>query len=180
MIGLVGASTGVVVKEATNLIVGLIKGIDFVEHTEVLVGIPEESSPRGDGISNAQLMYIHTNGSPINRIPARPVIEPALSEPETADRIKDYLKKGVATALTGNIDAATACYSKAGMIGSNAAQKRMTGGDLAPNAPITIHGGWMRNHVSGKPVYIKGKGSSNPLIDTGSLRKSITYVIRRK
>jgi hypothetical protein len=26
-----------------------------------------------------------------------------------------------------------------------------------PNAPITLEGGWMRNPVSGKPTYIKGK-----------------------
>ena len=43
-----------------------------------------------------------------------------------------------------------------------------------PNSPITIYGGWMRNKVSGKPIYIKGKGSDKPLIDTGSLRSSVS------
>ena len=59
----------------------------------------------------------------------------------------------------------------------NAVKKIMGSGELAPNAPITVTGGWMRNPVSGKPVHIKGKGSSAPLIDTGSLRSSITHVV---
>ena len=46
----------------------------------------------------------------------------------------------------------------------------------APNAYITIHGGWMRNKVTGQPVYVKGKNSSKPLIDTGSLRQSIKAI----
>jgi hypothetical protein len=46
----------------------------------------------------------------------------------------------------------------------------------APNAPITIHGGWMLNKVTGKPIYIKGKHSERPLIDTGSLRQSIKAI----
>ena len=45
-----------------------------------------------------------------------------------------------------------------------------------PNAPITISGGWMRSK-SGKPFRVKGKGSSNPLIDTGFMRASVAYKV---
>ena len=52
--------------------------------------------------------------------------------------------------------------------------------DTPPNAPITIEGGWMKNKKSGKPFKVKGKKSSNPLVDTGDLSKAPTYEIRRK
>lgn len=157
-------ASGVIIKENAMLLANLWKGMDFIRHTEVLVGIPQENSAREEGpLTNAELMYLHTNGSPVKHIPARPVIEPALAEPETAIRIRQYLIQGMRAATTGNIKAARACYEKAGLIGANAAKKYFTSGNLAPNSPLTI----------------KMKGSSRPLIDTGALRQSITYVVRR-
>ena len=48
-----------------------------------------------------------------------------------------------------------------------------------PNSPITINGGWIR-HSNGKAFKVKGKGSSNPLIDTGLMRNSVSYEITEK
>ena len=59
-------------------------------------------------------------------------------------------------------------------------QHTIRDGGFEPNAPITIQGGWMRNQKSGKPFYVKGKGSSRPLIDTGRMRQSVHYVIKPK
>ena len=44
------------------------------------------------------------------------------------------------------------------------------------NAEITVKGGWMRSY-HGKMIYIKGKGSSNPLIDTGTMRTAVSYEV---
>ena len=52
--------------------------------------------------------------------------------------------------------------------------------DSPPNAPITIEGGWMKNKKSGKPFKVKGKKSTNPLVDTGDLSKAPVHEIRRK
>ena len=46
-----------------------------------------------------------------------------------------------------------------------------------PNSPVTIRGGWVST-PSGKPYLVKGKGSSNPLIDTGFMRISTSYQIK--
>ena len=55
----------------------------------------------------------------------------------------------------------------------------ITRGNWTPNAPITINGGWMHNKKSGKLFYVKGKGSSRPLVNTGNLVQSIhTAVIK--
>ena len=48
-----------------------------------------------------------------------------------------------------------------------------------PNSETTINGGWVR-HSNGKSFYVKGKGSSNPLVDTGFMNKSVTYEITEK
>lgn len=48
-----------------------------------------------------------------------------------------------------------------------------------PNSPITINGGWIR-HPNGKAFKVKGKGSSNPLINTGFMRNNVSYEITEK
>lgn len=170
-IGLVVLATG------AEAVAQLADGWKWVREHEVLVGIPQANNDEHGGMDNVSLLYLHTNGSPVNHIPPRPTIEPALAEQETAQRIADYLNEGIDRATHGDKKAAFQAYSKAGMLGATAAQAKF--GTGAPNAPITITGGWMRNHVSGKPVFIPGKGSSAPLIDTGALRKAVTYVVRK-
>ena len=59
-------------------------------------------------------------------------------------------------------------------------QHEIMAGQFAPNAEITIHGGWMRNKKTGKPFYVQGKKSDRPLVDTGQLRQSIHFVIKPK
>ena len=82
-------------------------------------------------------------------------------------------------AVAGDIGAATAELEKAGQAGENAAKDYIQSGNLAPNSGFTLSGGWMRNRISGKPFHAGPKGSSTPLIDTGSLRSSITHVMEK-
>ena len=49
-------------------------------------------------------------------------------------------------------------------------------GNFKPNSDITINGGWIRTS-SGKPFYVKGKGSSRPLVDEGIMMGSIRYEV---
>lgn len=155
------------IKVKSGLIYDIDKSLGNLTKMEVLVGIPQEKSSRpkeGDGITNAELLYIHTNGSPLKKIPARPVIEPAIEQTAIRNAIAEELKKAVQYALDGEFDNMKICFERAGMIGQNAARDWFTN----PN-----------NHwAPNKPSTIKGKGSSNPLIDTGEMRKAITYVVR--
>lgn len=52
-------------------------------------------------------------------------------------------------------------------------QETILAGGWKPNAKISQEGGWMRNKISGKPFYVKGKGGKQPLIDTGTMLRSI-------
>lgn len=121
----------------------------------------QPSLDAGTPYSKAHQMYIHEHGSPLWRIPPRPVLEPAISNSKEA--IANQLKKAAIAALDGKD--ATPELQKAGIMGMNAAKDWFTNpsNSWPPNAPSTI----------------KAKGSENPNIDTGELRKSITYVVRQ-
>ncbi len=152
------------------------KVLTELKSVKVLVGIPD-SGTGSRGISNAELAFIHSHGSPINHIPARPFLEPAIEDPKTMERITECMKNAFEQMVEGNRAEAISELHKAGIYGENAAKDYFGSANLAPNAPITVEGGWMRNRVSGKPFKVKGKGSSAPLIDTGNLRSSVTHIV---
>jgi len=137
---------------------------------QVLVGIPEETSERENGkLSNATLMYIHSNGSPLNNIPARPVIEPALEA--NKERLAPLMGKATKAAMDGDSAAMKQALENAGMVGQNVAQGWFNdpGNGFAPLKPETS-----------RRKRKKGADVDKPLIDTGELQGSITYVIREK
>jgi hypothetical protein len=118
----------------------------------------------GSSVNNAQLMYIHSKGSPVNHIPARPVIEPAIQASPAKEAISFQLSKAVQASLEGNPQQVLSRLAKAGMAGASASKAWFTDSrnNWPPNAASTI----------------KAKGSDRPLIDTGALRGAITYVVR--
>jgi hypothetical protein len=122
--------------------------------------------------SAAYELYIQSHGSPLWQAPPRPVIEPAIEHNKEA--IAKQLQKVATTALDGQDP--TDELEKAGMLGQNIARDWFTNpeNNWAPNSPITINGS--KPDKNGNQ-FIKGKGSEQPLINTGELRKSITYVI---
>ncbi len=127
--------------------------------------MPQEETSRETGnITNAELLYIHTNGSPAKNIPPRPIIEPAIQD--SKEELGTLLKEAILRALEGDTDSAMAGMEKAGLQGENAVKAWFT----------NPKNGWAENAESTK----KKKGSSRPLIDTGQLRKSITHVLKKK
>ena len=163
------ANFGITAKFTQNVkqIKNLIDGFAFIRKMEVVVGIPEESDvARENGVTNSQLLYLHENGVPSHNIPPRPVLKPAIAQEGVKEKIQSLMKDGMKEAmLHGDVERARMCYEKAGMIGRDACKKYIQDGShLAPNAPSTI----------------AKKGSSLPLVDTGSMLNSITYAVRRK
>ena len=141
--------------------------LDDLQHSDVLVGITEEANSRErqkGGIGNAALLYIHTNGSPVRHIPARPVIEPAIKAEGNREIIAEQLKLAGKAILDKNANAAESHLRRAGKIGANVSKRWFTDprNNWAPNAPSTI----------------ARKKSDQPLIDTGALRQAITFVVR--
>lgn len=139
--------------------------LEKLKRAAVYVGIPQDKNLRTSGeVTNAQLLYLHTNGSPLRNIPARPVIEPAIKSPDNSARISTELNAAAKSILDGDADAAHQHLERAGTLGANAAKRWFTDprNGWAPNSPVTI----------------AEKGSDKPLIDTGELRRDITYVVK--
>ena len=154
-------------KESVEAIKNLIEGFNYFNSHEVVVGIPEDTNvEREEGISNAELLYLHEQGIPSHNVPPRPVLKPAIAQEKVQEQIEKLMHDGAKASLVfGNKEAARKSFEKAGMVGRDACKKYITdGNNLAPNAPSTI--AW--------------KGSSKPLIDTGSMLNSITYAVRKK
>lgn len=175
----------------------LFHALEELKKTDVLVGIPErESSRETDDINNAELLYIHTHGirksemrkemqenvdngspyseayqmyiqehgSPLWHSPPRPVLEPAIADKK--EQIAEQLSKAMTSLLDGNSQETTICLHKAGQVAENSARDWF----------INPKNGWAPNSQK----TIERKGSEQPLIDTGSMRKAITHVVRSK
>lgn len=116
----------------------------------VLVGIHEDAGSTDDGdLTMAQLGAVLHFGT--QTIPARPWLDVGVKS-----GTQDYLE--VIQNYSDDIDNAIEII---GQIAVGKVQQYMTDLQDPPNAPSTI----------------AKKGSSNPLIDTGALRQSVTYSI---
>jgi len=156
------------VKENDQALQAMQAALKELENTHVLVGIPEDESMRQDGqINNAALLYIHSNGSPANNIPARPVLEPALEH--SKERLGEITGKAIKAAMAGDSADMRAQLDKAGMAGQDAVKDWFTNpsNGFAPLKPETA-----------RRKEKKGSSVERPLIDTSDLRNSITYVVR--
>lgn len=150
---------------------GLLAGIRTLTQSRVLVGVPDEKADRaGDGepVTNAGLAYIHDNGAPGANIPARPFMRPGIDNAK--DKIVGAMKSGAKNALDGKPDAAETALKKVGLIAQASIRAKITDGPFVPLAPRTIAERKRRGRT----------GDMKPLIDTGKMRESITYVIRGK
>lgn len=151
---------------------------------EVYVGIPESNAARKTGgINNAQLMYIHTNGSPLKNIPARPVIEPAIEANKAV--ISEQLEHAAEAALDGNEKGTDDALTRAGIAGANAAKRWFTDSrnGWPKNKPSTVRNKIRKlrgtSYQEAMDILDSGGDVSSidtPLIDTGELRRAITSV----
>ena len=159
----------------------MFEALDYLSHTEAGIGIPAEKDHHSGPFTASELLYLHERGCPANHLPPRPVMEPALSDAKVQADMAEALLGALDSALEGDPAGAEAGLEKTGQIGTDALRNYiLDGSHLAPNAPVTIHGGWMRSHVSGKPVHIPGKSGDTPLLDTGELVNSFGCKIRSK
>lgn len=146
---------------------------------EVLVGIPEAKAAREGEMNNATLGYIHDKGSPAQNIPARPFMEPGIAKKR--DDIVAELRAAGEAALDmqpGKIDQR---LQRVGLIAQAGIRSMFGGGEMAPLKPETIAS---RTNAKGRAKNQKKMGDGGaaavPLIDTGQLRNSISYVVRKK
>lgn len=147
----------------------LLKAMSALVKSEVLVGVPAESTERADGepINNATLGYIHETGAPAAGIPARPFLIPGVAAVE--DKVADQLGKGAQAALKGDQRGVDQRLHAAGLVAETSVKNTINAGIDPALADSTI-----------AARQARGRTGTTPLVDTGKLRNSITHVVRRK
>jgi hypothetical protein len=115
-------------------------------------------------VNNAEVLYIFSKGSPGNKQPARPVLEPSVVADGNREAIAHELSLAAKAQLDGNSSEARKRLKRAGIAGENAAKGWFTDSrnNWAPNSPRTII----------------AKGSDRPGIDTTAMLGAITSVIK--
>ena len=152
---------------------GFQKAIQALLKQEVLIGIPADSPAREpepgepSAPSNALVGYIQEFGSPERNIPARPFLVPGVEA--IKDKAVARLKKAGEDALKGDPSKVDQALHAVGLMGQASVQAKITDGPFAPLAPRTL-----------AQRRARGRTGDRPLIDTGQLRRSVTYVIRTK
>jgi hypothetical protein len=143
----------------------LMRDLERLARQDLLVGFPEGEA-RDDGLSNAQLAYIHDNGAPEANIPARPFMAPAIED------VKQQLgdKAGqVARALTQGRDVIDQGMHQMGLIASVAIKDKINSNIPPQLSEMTI-----------ASRQARGVTRTNTLVDTGQMRNAATYVIRER
>jgi len=144
----------------------VITNIEAMTGKRVLIGIPGENAMRNDGpITNAALGYIHENGSPARNIPARPFLIPGVQEvaPKAIETLKKYAAKGLEDPF-----AVDKGLNAAGLMAQASVKNRIRNSvGFAPLAASTL-----------AARKRKGAKGQKPLIRTGQLLNSITYVVK--
>lgn len=141
----------------------------------VLVGVPsadatredEKGEPEESGqINNAALMAINEFGSPLNNIPARPVM--AIGIRNAQDAIAETMKVGTQKALSKGLEQLSITYNRVGIIASTSIKKAINsqeGIDEPSEATLAAR-------------KARGFKGTKALLVTGQLRNSITYVVQ--
>ena len=147
-----------------------IRALLKLKNLKVKVGLPASA-----GADLRFILAVQEHGSPMMRIPSRPVIAPALAKPETRSAMAEAMKDAVRAAWEEK-DPRPALEA-AGQAGADGIQAYIDSHIPPPNSPVTVNGGWIYNRAAKKAVYVPGKGINKPLFDTGALYDAFDYKI---
>ena len=147
-----------------------IRSLQKLKFMKVKVGLPASAGGRLRFI-----LAVQEHGSPIMRIPSRPVIRPALAKPETRSAMAEAMRDAVRAAWNGEDPRPS--VEAAGQAGADGIRKYIDSNIPPPNSPVTVNGGWMYNRAAHKSVYVPGKGFNKPLFDTGALYDAFDYEV---
>lgn len=128
---------------------------------EVAVGFPAgmaQAYPDGTPVASVAAWNVY--GVPQNNIPARDFM--GLARQDIVTHQKEIVQKINGRQLTE--EGTEKILTALGMLAQKDIQKAIVDLDTPPNDPKTI----------------KRKGSSNPLIDTGHMLQSVTFVVRNR
>ena len=190
------------VRKTIDNVAGLIRRVEELTTSDVLIGVPADKAGRKEGqINNATLAYIHEFGSPARNIPARPFLYPGIRKIRA--QAMEMLRQAAMDALKGSTADVSVVLNKVGMLARNSVVNEITdpAPPFVPLKPSTIRGrlrrtaagrrklqkfdkikaaaGWTGAQSGAALSMWAEAGNIQPLIDTGALRASLTYVVRK-
>ena len=165
----------IAITENTDQIKKRAKCLEYLKKHRVDVGLTSKASAR-----SKFLLAIHTRGSPVMRIPPRPVVRPALAKEELRTEMAECLMEACEAANNGDLSGTQAGLENAGQRGAEGIREYIDAGIDPPNSPVTLSGGWIYNRVAKKGVLVKGKAGDKPLLDTGALYEDFDYEVTER
>ncbi|MBQ6288318.1 MAG: hypothetical protein IJK06_12870 [Clostridia bacterium] len=165
----------ITVTENTDQIKKRSKCLKYLQTHRVDVGLTSGASAR-----SKFLLAIHTRGSPVMRIPPRPVVRPALARETLRAEMAECLMEACEAANNGDLSGTQAGLENAGQRGAEGIREYIDAGIDPPNSPVTLSGGWIYNRVAKKGVLVKGKTGDKPLLDTGALYNDFDYEVTER
>lgn len=147
-------------KNPEDLLKPLRKRIKEIRNTSLKIGVPKEESAtdrEGNTVFLADIAFLNNYGSKSQNIPARPF--GTTTVPRYKDKINKTVKLWLGDAVEGRMEVIEA-FDRIGFTAAGYMKKNLTQGEWQGNAEYTI----------------QKKGSDQPLIDTGQLRQSITWI----
>ena len=165
----------ITITEDTDKIKKRAKCLEYLRKHRVDVGLTSKASAQ-----SRFLLGIHTRGSPVMRIPPRPVVRPALAGEKLRAEMAECLAASCEAAGEGDLAGTQAGLEKAGQRGADGIREYIDAGISPPNSPVTLSGGWIYNRVAKKGVPVKGKTGDKPLLDTGALYNDFDYEVTER
>lgn len=147
---------GGLLKDATSFGKRVFSAMSAVHGTKITVGFGGETYPDGTLVADVAMMMEHGTST----VPPRPFIQQAIKRNQKKIRA-DLLKMGVAICKGESVDGEIEKMQK-DLEGIFA--EEIDKGNFASNAESTV----------------KRKGSSQPLVDTGLLKKSVKTSVTKK
>ena len=134
-----------------------IKALQDLDGLEVAVGFQAGQGTYEDGTDLVEVVAYNEFGT--STIPPRPFMKQSFeNHPDKLGEIREQIIKRLLSGAS-----AEQAMNEAGVFLKGLMQEEIVTGEFVPNAPSTI----------------KKKGSATPLIDTGQMRQSVNYIVRK-
>lgn len=138
-------------------ILAKIKQLQELKKARVTVGFPKDWNAYPDGTPVALVAAVHEFGSPRRNIPSRPFFRNALT---LNLNYRKQRKEHFALVLKGKVPASTALARLGNVVANDITESII-----------------MLSRPALKDSTIEKKGSTNPLVDDGHLKGSVTYKV---
>ena len=176
-------------NEIDKLFENDLKNLDISYSIEIGVFSDKDKRNRKEDkkYNNAELLQLHENGSPINNIPPRPILDITLQYAKydnMVERISDTIIKNVGEKKRGEEDIQRYIEMEAQEL-VNYARDLLSSNEgwLRENAPSTMRQKYKKSIKGGKKAKREAMKNwhpplgNHPLVDTGQLMNAISYKV---